>query len=212
MSRGPQLRLDVSRLSVPGTNAAMSALIQQFLPQVSFSAVVDRAARTVMLWSADKRMYYVHTTSASAQSSTTDASTSANAVGAVFDTSVGSALQILKNLKNYAVYDMSARLTGSGNVNGHPVTMLQYSLREQRRGGALQSLSGNIDLADDQQDLPIRITSAMQGRNFSGSFRVDFSQLSASAPDASEFVVPAGFTQTNDPSQIFGISGSAIPH
>ncbi len=121
-------------------------------------------------------------------------------------------MQILRSIKDYSVYDISARLTGRGNVNGHAVTMLQYSLREQKRGSALSSMSGNVDLADDAQGLPVRITSAMTGKNFNGSFRLDFTTLSATAPDPSSFAVPAGFTQTNDPSQIFGNLGSALPH
>ncbi|MBV9276639.1 MAG: hypothetical protein JOZ97_00225, partial [Candidatus Eremiobacteraeota bacterium] len=145
-------------------------------------------------------------------STSTDSSASGNAVGAVFDIQAGSMLQILKSIKDYSVYDMSARLGGHGNVNGHAATTIQYSIRTQKRGGALSTMSGDIALADDAQGLPVRITSAMRGKNFNGSFRLDFSSLSASAPDASAFAVPAGFTQTSDPSQIFGISRSVIPH
>jgi len=211
MMRGQALRLDVSRFSAPGSDAMMGALVQQFLPQGSFTAVIDRGTHTVTLWSNDRRLYYVHAANASASTST-DSSASGNAVGAVFDIQAGSMLQILKSIKDYSVYDMSARLGGHGNVNGHSATTIQYSIRTQKRGGALSTMSGDIALADDAQGLPVRITSAMRGKNFNGSFRLDFSSLSASAPDASAFAVPAGFTQTSDPSQIFGISRSVIPH
>ena len=212
MMRGQETRVDVSRFSVPGSDPTMGALIQQFLPQGAFTAVIDRATHTVTLWSNDRRMYYVHELNSASTGTTSSNSAAGSAVGAVFDVQAGGLLSILKSIKDYSLYDMSAHLSGKGNLNGHPVTTLQYSIREQKRGGALSSLSGDMALADDVGGLPVRITSAMRGKNFNGSFRLDFSSLSAAAPDASAFAVPAGFTQTNDPSQIFGNLGSALPH
>ena len=201
LGRGQQFRVDVSHLAVPGSGATVNALLQQFLPQGSFTVVLDRAAKTTTLWSTEKRMYYVMSPGST---TTSDAArvppNPANA---------GSLLGMLKSIKDYSVYELSARLGPKGNVNGHPVTTLQYSIRMQKRGGPLSTMSGDVALADDEQGLPVRATAALQGRNIKGSVRLDFRTLSATAPDPSSFTVPAGFTQTNDPSQIFGNLGSS---
>lgn len=204
LSRGQQFRVDVSHLSVPGSDATINALLSQFLPQGAFTVVLDRATRTTTIWSAEKKKYYVM--------SPTNAPTSAPQPPN--PAAVGSILQSLKSIKDYAIYEMSARLNGKGNVNGHPVTTLQYSIRTQKRGGALSTLSGEVALADDQQGLPVRVTSTVRGKNIGGSFRLDFRTLTAAAPDASSFAVPDGFTKASDPSQIFGgaAANSVLPH
>ena len=211
-SRGQQFRVDFSHLSAPGTNPLINALVQQFMPQGSFTIVLDRAAKTATLWSADKRLYYVNSTSRSAGTSGNETPSSV-ATGVIADAQVGTVVQFLKSVKDYSIYEMSARLSGRGTANGHPVTIVQYSLRTQKRGGPLSAMSGEVDLADDEQGLPVRLTSAIQGKNIKGSFRFDFSQVSAVAPNPSSFAVPAGYTQTNDPAQILGMPGlSAPPH
>ena len=209
-SRGQQFRVDVSHLSAPGTNQLIGALVQQFMPQGSFTVVLDRAAKTTTLWSADKHLYYVisGSTSAGTSASATPASV---ATGVLFNAEIGTVMQILKSVKDYSIYDVSARLSGRGTVNGHAVTIVQYSLRTQKRGGPLSTMSGDVDLADDEDGLPVRVTSAIQGMNIKGSFRLDFRQLSVVAPDPSSFAVPAGYTQTNDPAQILGMPGLSSP-
>ena len=209
-SRGQQFRVDVSHLSAPRTNQLINALVQQFMPQGSFTVVLDRAAKTATLWSADKHLYYVNSMSTTAGTSSTQTPASL-ATGVLFDSQIGMVMQILKSVKDYSIYEMSARLSGRGTANGHPVTIVQYTIRTQKRGGPLSAMSGDVDLADDEQGLPVRLTSAMQGKNIKGSFRLDFRQLSAAAPDPSSFAVPAGYTQTNDPAQILGMPGLSTP-
>ena len=204
LSRGQQFRLDVSHLSAPGTNPMINALLQQFMPQGSFTMVLDRAAKTTTLWSSDKHLYYVSSMGTSAGTSSRETPASL-ATGVLFGAQIGTVMQILKSFKDYSTYEMSARLSGRGAANGHPVTIIQYNVRTQKPGGPLSTMSGDVDLADDEEGLPVRLTSAIQGKNIKGALRLDFRQLSAAAPDASSFVVPAGFTQTNDPSQILSL-------
>jgi len=212
-SRGQQFRVDVSNLSAPGTNPMVNALLQQFMPQGSFTVVLDRAAKTTTLWSTDKHLYYVNSITASGGTSGSQTPASV-AMGVLFDAQVGTVMQILKSVKDYSIYEMSTRLSGRGTANGHPVTIIQYDIRTQKRGGPLSTMSGNVDLADDEDGLPVRLTSAMQGKNIKGSVRLDFRQLSAAAPDPSSFAVPAGYTQTKDPAQILSMPAltSPTPH
>ena len=202
-NRGQQLRIDVSRLSVPGSDPTMNALIQQFLPQGSFTAVLDRASHTIVLWSTERRKYYTI-------SSTT--ATTASPATIMTSGSILQGLEFAKTLKDMALMDMQVNLSGHSTINGHPATVVHYSLREQKRGGALTATSGDFAFADDQQGLPVRVTSVARGRNFTGSFRLDFRTLSAVPPDASAFTPPDGFTKASDPSEIFGNLSSAFPH
>jgi len=199
MSRGQQLRVDVSRLNIPGSDATMGALIAQLLPQGAFTVVLDRTAGTTTLWSADKRKYYVM----AASKVPAPALITSTGTGSIMET-----LQLARSLKDYTIADISVHLSGHSSVNGHPATILQYNVRSQKRGEVLSTMSGDVALADDEQGLPVRATSNLRGKNFNGSLRMEVRSLTTSAPDPSAFAVPNGFAQANDPSEIFGMPAS----
>ncbi|GAC1656199.1 MAG: hypothetical protein NVS9B12_07810 [Vulcanimicrobiaceae bacterium] len=203
-TRGQQLRLDLLRLSVPGTEATLNALLTQFLPQGGISAVMDQSTGNTTVWSEARRKYYVFAGRKTAADPGVGAGPSA-VPGAA-----GSIMQMLESgrfVRGYTQFSESINLSGRSTVNGHPATNLRIALRTQKAGGKLTDVSGDLSLAEDAQYLPVRIAATDRASGMSAN--INFSSLTPSAPDPSVFNIPAGYTQASDPSEVFG---AGIPH
>lgn len=203
MSRGQQLRFDLLRLTVPGTDPTMSAVLSQFLPQGGITAVIDQTTGSTTVWSDARRKYYVF------------AGNKANAVPAPAASSAvpgatGSIVQMLEQgraIRGYSSFAESVTMTGRSTVNGHPATNLHITYRAQKRGGSLTDAVGDLSLAEDAEYLPVRIAATVKPANYSARF--EFTTLTPTAPDAAVFVTPSGYAQAADPSEVFG---AGIPH
>lgn len=202
MTRGKQLRVDLIKLGVPGTDPALNALITQFLPQGGISLVFDQGTGAMMIWSDAKRKFYVfkaaNATPAPQPSATQEPT---------FGSSIVEMMESGKFFKDYAVFSESVVMGARSTVNGHPASNLHVQVKMQKHGGSLTDTSADVALAEDQQYLPLRIAVTVKPQNYSA--RIDFTQISAASPDPSVFSTPAGYTQAADPSEIFG---TALPH
>lgn len=203
MTRGKQLRLDLIKLGVPGTDATLNALITSFLPQGGITLLLDQNTGAMTIWSDQKRKYYVFK---AAKTATPEPQPTASAEPN-FGTSIVEMLEMGKFFKDYAVFSESLQLGARSTVNGHPASNIHVTLRTQKRGGKLSDTTADISLAEDQQYLPVRIAASVKPQNMAA--RIDFSQISAASPDPAQFLVPAGYAEASDPSEIFG---TALPH
>lgn len=204
MTRGKQLRMDLIRLGVPGTDPAVSALLAQFLPQGGVSFVLDQGTGATTVWSDSKRKYYVFKAAASP--------TPAPATGATEEPTFGSSIVELletpgKYVKDYTTFSFAMKLMPRSTVNGHPASNVHMDYHAQKRGGKMQDASVDLALAEDQQYLPVRLSASSKPQNFSA--RIDFTQISAASPDPALFAVPQGYAAASDPSEIFG---TGLPH
>ena len=204
MSRGQRLRFDLLRLTVPGTDPTMSALLSQFLPQGGITAVIDQTTGSTTVWSDARRKYYVFAGSKS------DAAPAAPAASNAVPGATGSIVQMLEQgraIRGYTSFAESVTMTGRSTVNGHPATNLHITYRAQKRGGSLTDAVGDLSLAEDAEYLPVRIMATVKPANYSARF--EFTSLAPQAPDASVFNTPSGYAQASDPSEVFG---AGIPH
>ena len=202
-TRGQLLRFDILRLSVPGTEPTLNALLTQFLPQGGISAVMDQTSGNTTVWSDARRKYYVFAGKGAA------APTAAAASSAV-PGAAGSIMSILESgrfVQGYTQFSESVNITGRSVVNGHPATNLHVALKTQKAGGKLTDVVGDLSLAEDALYLPVRIAATDRASNMSAN--INFTNLTPTAPDASAFNVPSGYAQANDPSEVFG---AGIPH
>lgn len=202
MTRGKQLRLDLIKLGVPGTDATLNALITSFLPQGGVTLLLDQGTGAMTIWSDVKKKYYVFKAGTATPAPQPTASAEPN-----FGTSIVEMLETGKFFKDYAVFSESLQLGARSTVNGHPASNVHLTLRSQKRGGKLSDTTADIALAEDQQYLPVRIAASVKPQNMAA--RIDFTQISAASPDPAQFVVPSGYAQASDPSEIFG---TVLPH
>ena len=201
-SRGQALRADITNLGIPGSDPTLNALLQQFLPAGGVSVLIDQSQNSTIVWSDAKRKFYQFPSSAPAAGGA--AATGITAAGAGAAGSIVQALESGRFFQNYSTFSESVNMTGHGNVNGHQSTLVHFAYNAQRKGKAAESIDGDLALADDQQELPVRISAATKG-SMTGSFRMDFTSVSAVAPDPGMFSVPSGYAKANDPSEIFGV-------
>lgn len=204
MTRGKQLRMDLLRLGVPGTDPAVSALLAQFLPQGGVSFLLDQGTGATTVWSDSKRKYYVLKAAASPAPSPSPGAADEPAFG-------NSIVELLetpgKYVKDYSVFSFAMKLLARSTVNGHPASNVHLDYHAQKRGGKMQDASVDLALAEDEHYLPVRLSATSKPQNFSA--RIDFTQISAASPDPALFSVPQGYAPASDPSEIFG---TGIPH
>jgi len=204
MSRGQQLRFDLLRLSIPGSEPTLNALLTQFLPQGGISAVLDQTTGNTTVWSESRRKFYVFAGN-KAQVAAPNASSASALPGPA-----GSIVQMLESGKviaGYTQFSESINMTGRATVNGHPSSNIHVQLRTQKRGGKLTDLVGDLSLAEDAGYLPVRINATDRASGMSAN--INFTSLTPMAPDPSVFSVPSGYAQAADPSEVFG---AGIPH
>ncbi|MDQ6929343.1 MAG: hypothetical protein M3126_01575 [Candidatus Eremiobacteraeota bacterium] len=204
-TRGQQLRFDILRLSVPGTEATLNALLSQFLPQGGVSAVMDQSTGNTTVWSDARRKYYVFAGNKTASTGVPGASAASAVPGAA-----GSIMQLLESgkfVKGYTQFSETINMSGRSTVNGHPATNLHIAFRAQKAGAKLTDYVGDLSLAEDAQYLPVRIAATDRASKMSAN--INFTSLTATAPDPSVFVIPSGYAQASDPSEVFG---AGIPH
>lgn len=202
MSRGQQLRFDLLRLSVPGTEATLNALITSFLPQGGISAVVDQSTGSTTVWSDARRKYYVFAGTGKSTAVAPSGGTLPGAAGSIVQS-----LEMGRTLRDYSTFAESVQITGRSTVNGHPSMLVHLTYKAQKRGGSLTDATGDLALAEDVNYLPVRISANVKPANYSA--RLEFTSISPTAPDASAFDVPSGYAQAADPSEVFG---AGIPH
>jgi hypothetical protein len=201
-ARDARLRLDVLSLGLPGADPATSALFgTQLFPPGGFTVVYDRTASTYTVWSGARRAYY---TSANAA-----AGASANAAPA--NAAIGAAQQIFgafafaKTLHDARAFAMSVSLSGHSVVDGHPATGLDFQLTRTQRDGAALDVHGNLELADDLDDVPVQMTASAKTPSLPESaFKLDLTTLARGNPADADFTVPSGFTRATSLGDVIG--------
>ncbi|PZR57117.1 MAG: hypothetical protein DLM50_06615 [Candidatus Meridianibacter frigidus] len=202
MSRGNDLRLDILRLGVPGTDAAMNALVQQFLPHGGLTLVVNHENNSMTVWSNERKTYFTFDSGKSSPASSSGTMTAAQ------NGPAGSVLQLLeigKEFRDLSAFNASFALVGHQSLSGHTVSVVRYSYARQKRGQKSQAVTGDAYFADDLQGFPVRLSGAVKG-SFDGRFQLDLRNIATTAPDPSSFEIPAGYSRAADPSGVFGVS------
>ncbi|GAC1357336.1 MAG: hypothetical protein NVSMB31_17850 [Vulcanimicrobiaceae bacterium] len=205
MSRGQLLRFDLLRLSVPGVEPTLNALLSQFLPQGGISAVLDQTTGNTTVWSEARRKYYVFAGNKSGAAAAPAVSAESAVPGATG--SIVHMLEMGRAVQGYKTFSESVAITGRSTVNGHPATNLHITYKAQKTTGALTDAVGDLSLAEDAQYLPVRIVATIKPANYSG--RIEFTSIAAVAPADSVFAIPSGYAKANDPSEVFG---AGLPH
>jgi hypothetical protein len=198
--RGSRLRIDVLSLAIPGMDPTLSALASgQLFPPGGFTISYDRRDGTYTVWSSAKHAYYVgggRTTSANA--SDTPSTFSNPAAGAIANgANLFDAFGALRGLKNDSAFSASVMLTGHTNLFGHPVTGVSYKLTQSAlAGNASLDAHGELQLADDLDEVPVRVTASLTTANIpQSSLQLNLTSLAKKTPDEADFVPPSGYTR-----------------
>lgn len=170
------------------------------VPPISVTAVIDRGANTITLWSDSTKLYRVQPfiprlpASASPRPSATPspratASPRASASPAVRGTSPFAKLDVLA---------VSLKLTGHTATAGLPTTGLAFDLQVQNKGDKAQThVTATTQLADDYAVFPMTIDASVEpgGGSFNAKLNYAVDDLTRGLPPATAFDVPAGYRE-----------------
>ena len=201
---GDLVRLDMVSLSLPGLDPALSALASsQLIPAGGYTVVFDQAKHGYTVWSSSKRMYYTSSPGAADETNNPVVGAAAT-IGSTSD--FLHAFALAKPLKDYRAFSASVTLSGHGQTNGHPTTGVDFAIKRQERTGDPLDLHGNLQLADDLDEIPVRINANVQGAGGvpPSSMTLDLTSVDRRAPAASDFTVPAGYAKAAQLSEVFG--------
>jgi hypothetical protein len=201
---GNLVRLDMLSLSLPGLDPGLSALASsQLIPAGGYTVVFDQGKHGYTVWSTSKRTYYISTPGAADQTNNPVIGAAAT-IGSTSD--FLHAFALAKPLKDYRAFSASVTLTGHGQTNGHPTTGIDFAIKRQERTGDPLDLHGNLQLADDLDEIPVRINANVQGSGGlpPSSMQLDLTSVDRSAPSAADFTVPAGYAKAAQLSDVFG--------
>jgi hypothetical protein len=207
---GSLFRLDVLSLAIPGTDSAISSVLAtQLFPQGGFSVVFDRRNSTYTIWSAAKHAYYSHGIQRDAKSPAPDATPTPIATPGAGTTGPDffSAFKALRSLKDDKTFSMSIALTGHSTLFGHAVSTLQYQYAQTPlvSGGSTGDVHGEIDFADDFDEVPIRFTASAALKGIPpSSMRLELTELAKAAPPLGDFQPPRDYTRANSIGDVLG--------
>ncbi|MDQ6826446.1 MAG: hypothetical protein M3Z14_04500 [Candidatus Eremiobacteraeota bacterium] len=200
MQRGNLYRIDIDRIALPGADPAVSALAAQFLPQGSFSALYDYSSRRMTVWSNANKTYTVRESKAGAAATPQNATTAGGP-------DIFKALTFGKDVQKYKVYELSTRLTGPSQANGHRTHAVALAFRMQPNSGQAVEASGTLNFADDLDGFLTRASFAFRQPQ-QGSLQVDLTSVTRSAPAETLFAIPDGYRKVDD---LSGVLGKNIP-
>jgi hypothetical protein len=156
------------------------------LPPITFSAVVDQAARTITVWNDATKRYYVQVIAAATPApSATPKPTSSTPFVSPF-----AGLDVLS---------VSLKLTGHTMTNGVATTGLAADMLVAKKGEtATTHIAADAQIVDDFAFVPmtfnLTVEPAAAPTKIAIAFAVD--DLTRGAPPPSLFVVPTGYTKT----------------
>lgn len=203
MQRGSLYRFDVNRIALPGADPAVSALAQQFLPQGSFSALYDYTTRRTTVWSNANKTYTVLEPKTTVSASVPSAPTMGGPD--IFKT-----LTFGKDVQKYKVYDVSFRLAGASQANGHHTRVVAVSLRMQPYTGQAIDTNGTLNFADDLDGFLTRANLTFRQPQ-RGSLQLDLTSVTRTAPAEDSFSIPGGYRKVDDLGGVLG-KNLPIPH
>jgi hypothetical protein len=218
--RGQRLRIDILSIGLPGGDATTSslstALATQILPPGGFTAVIDRSTGTFTLWSTAKKTYFVATSLSGIGHAAAPSPTPAPSPTARPDPDSGDLFSIFKMLETFKkdkTFSASIALSGHTMLFGHPVTGLHYAIEDAPLSGQTGSdIHGDIQLADDLDEVPIEFTTSVAVKGIPPSaLRLDIPQLTKTVPPVSDFAPPPGYAKA---ASLFDVLGGkfSIPH
>ncbi len=201
--RGSRLRIDVVSLAIPGMNPMLSALASgQLFPPGGFTVSYDRRDATYTVWSSGKHAYFTGGGRATSADASGNPSALANpAAGAIANgANLFDAFSALRGLKDDREFSASVTLTGHTNLFGHPVTGVSYKLTQSAiTGDASLDAHGDLELADDLDEVPVRVTASVKSGTIpQSSLRLDLTSLTKQTPDEADFAPPSGYTRAKN--------------
>jgi hypothetical protein len=201
--RDSLIRIDVLSLGLPGADPTLSAIMgTQLFPPGGFTIVYDRKASTYTIWSNAKRLYYTQTKTSALSTPTPAPGPSATPGGTKGPSGLFSFLHSLKDDKALIV---SFTLTGHGTVNGHPATGITFQFLRTTNAGETSDFHGQLQLADDLDDIPIEIAASVKTKGIpESSFRLDATAIAQTDPPDADFAVPAGYARAASLGDVIG--------
>jgi len=166
------------------------------LPNLHFTAVLDRRANTVTLWNDAVKRYYLLTFLP--QATPTPAPRGS-------PTPVPRAVSPLSRLDILAI---AITMTGHTVTNGVPTTGLSFDLRVAKKGQAVPvHVTATTQIVDDSAWLPMTIDAVVDPGTppVGATFAYAIDELTRGLPPLSLFAIPPGYTRANSPFAI-------IPH
>ena len=166
------------------------------LPNLHFTAVLDRRANTVTLWNDAAKRYYLLTFLPQA---------APTAAPRGSPTPVPRAVSPLSGLDILAI---AITMTGHTVTNGVPTTGLSFDLRVAKKGQAVPvHVTATTQIVDDSAWLPMTIDAVVDAGTppVGATFAYAIDELTRGMPPLSLFAIPPGYTRTNSPFAI-------IPH
>lgn len=196
--RGGRFRLDVLSVAIPGMDpAAGAAAAMQFFPPGGFTAVFDSKAGRYTIWVNAKAKYFTDKFSKPSLSATPTPGPTPTPTAAPFDPFT--AFAQFKNVKT-----LSFALTKHTTVNGHPTSEYDFQYARDDGAGNTFETHGQLQLADDLEELPVQLQASVVGNNFpQSSLRIDLTKIELRAPSESDFKVPAGYTKAATIGELF---------
>jgi hypothetical protein len=207
--RGSRLRIDVLSLAIPGMDPTLSALASgQLFPPGGFTVSYDRRDATYAVWSSGKHAYYMGGGRATNADAGGSPSAFANpAAGAIANgANLFDAFGALRGLKDDSAFSASVALTGHTKLFGHPVTGVSYKLTQSAlAGNASLDAHGELELADDLDEVPVRVTATVTtGSIPQSSLRLDLTSLAKQTPDDADFAPPRDYTRAKTVGEVIG--------
>ncbi|HEY9180909.1 MAG TPA: hypothetical protein VIO32_09325 [Candidatus Baltobacteraceae bacterium] len=187
------VRLDLQKMALSSQDPSQNALLTQLLPTGGVTALFNLKTQMMTVWSSQSHSYYTSTLNLLRPKSKPSGKPKPKATPAP-NSPMNAFLKGLDSMTQYDVYSETIELTGHQPVNGHMASVFHFISKTQKHGGKLETINGNLALADDLSGIPLQLALDATG-SMTGTMKMDLLTFAPSTPALSLFSVPAGYTK-----------------
>jgi hypothetical protein len=192
-----KFRLDLLSVTLPSAMTQASGGPAPPFPPGGCTIVVDPTASKFVLWVPRTKKYFAGKLPKPSFGGKPKPTPGVGAPAHPFDPLV--VFRLLKGIKTF-----SFALTGHSAMNGHPTSQYDFTLAREYGAGNSFAVHGQMQLADDMDELPVLFQVSVSGNKLpESSLRYDLTSLERRLPPETDFHPPGGYKLAKDPGDTF---------
>lgn len=194
-----KFRFDLVSVSLSGLGPAVAGMMPPF-PAGGATAVADYSTGKLVVWVPSTKKYFVGKIPVPnfGKNATPSPHMSAAPMPMMDPFAVFKAFQGMKTF--------SIALTGHATSNGHPTSQYDLVLEREYGAGNTFAVHGQMQLADDIDELPVSFHLSVDGNKLpASSLRYELTNFERRVPPESDFHPPGGYKLVKNPGDAFKI-------